>query len=65
MQGHVLGPLRKIFYIKSEVYDKLRQIALEKRLSIDDCAEVLLREHFMFGEFINGIDLDSDLEYHR
>ena len=65
MQAQVLGPLRKIFYINSEVYDKLRQIAIEKRLSVGDCAERLLREHFMFEEFINGIDLDSDLEYYR
>ena len=65
MQAHTLGPLRKIFYIKPEVYNKLREIAMEKRISIDDCAEELLREHFMLEEFIKGIDLDSDLEYYR
>ena len=47
MQAHTLGPLRKIFYIKPEVYNKLREIAMEKRISIDDCAEEFLREHFM------------------
>jgi predicted P-loop ATPase/GTPase len=52
MQAHTLGPLRKIFYIKPEVYNKLREIAMEKRISIDDCAEELLREHFMLEEFI-------------
>jgi predicted P-loop ATPase/GTPase len=65
MQAHTLGPLRKIFYIKPEVYNKLREIAMEKRISIDDCTEELLREHFMLEEFIKGIDLDSDLEYYR
>jgi hypothetical protein len=38
---------------------------MEKRISIDDCAEELLLEHFMLEEFIKGIDLDSDLEYYR
>ncbi len=65
MQAHVLGPLRKIYYIKQDVFDKLRDIAIEKGISIDDCAEELLREHFMFEEFIKGIDLDSDLDYYR
>lgn len=65
MQAHVLGSLRKIFYINSDVYDKLREIAIEKKLSIDDCAEELLREHFMLEEFIKEIDLDSDLEYYK
>ena len=31
MQGHLLGPLKKIFYIKSEVYDRRGKIAIEKR----------------------------------
>ena len=65
MRAHVQGPLRKIFYINPDVYDKLRIIAIEKRLSIDDCAEELLQEHFMLEEFIKKIDLDSDLEYYR
>lgn len=65
MQAHALEPLRKIFYIKPEVFDKLREIAIQKRMNIDDCAEELLREQFMLKEFIKGVVLDSDLEYYR
>ena len=32
MQGHLLGPLRKIFYIKSEVYDKLKANCHRKKI---------------------------------